>query len=226
MPGVADVLGPQGPLRDVIASRLDTIPYQQHQYDDSHQLEIGVGIEASGLSILPWSEENILSNSPLILVRDVITDTFDPLWEDGTFHSIIADAMSGSDMHSRIKMPRFWLPVSDVAEAIRIIVIENKLPSPGQPLLMAGRRPWWPEAVHAEATHLWNRYSASVKGTHDPSTLEEPPLTPLPEEHGNIARPNLDHIDRHMRKCGEPHGWRPSGSLRLAIMRVFANLYE
>ena len=139
MPGVADVLGPQGPLRDVIASRLDTIPYQQHQYDDSHQLEIGVGIEASGLSILPWSEEKILSNSPLILVRDVITDTFDPLWEDGTFHSIIADAMSGSDMHSRIKMPRFWLPVSDVAEAIRIMVIENKLPAPGQPLLMTGR---------------------------------------------------------------------------------------
>lgn len=226
MPGMADVLGPQGPLKEAIASRLETIPYQQHQNEDLHHLKIGVGIEVSGLSILPWSEEKILSNSPLILLRDVITDTCDPLWEDGTFHSIIADAISGSDMHSGTKMPRFWLPVSDVAEAIRIIVIENKLPSPGQPLLMAGRRPWWPEAVHAEATHLWNRYSASVKGTHDPSTLEEPPLTPLPEEHGNIARPNLDHIDRHMRKCGEPHGWRPSGSLRLAIMRVFANLYE
>ena len=176
MPGVADVLGPQGPLRDVIASRLDTIPYQQHQYDDSHQLEIGVGIEASGLSILPRSEEKILSNSPLILVRDVITDTFDPLWEDGTFHSIIADAMSGSDMHSRIKMPRFWLPVSDVAEAIRIMVIENKLPAPGQPLLMTGRRPWWPEAVYAEAAHLWNRYSASVEGTHDRALWKSPPL--------------------------------------------------
>jgi len=225
MPGVADVLGPQGPLRDVIASRLDTIPYQQHQYDDSHQLEIGVGIEASGLSILPWSEENILSNSPLILVRDVITDTFDPLWEDGTFHSIIADAVSGSDINSRIKRPRFWLPVSDVAEAIRIMVIGNKLPSPNQPLLMAGRRPWWPEAVYAEAAHLWNRYSASVEGTHGPSTLKEPPITPLPRGQDNIVRPNFDHIDRHMRDCGEPNGWRPSGSLRLAIMRVFANLY-
>jgi hypothetical protein len=226
MPGVADILGPQGPLRDAIASRLDTIPYQQYQHDDPHQLEIGVGVEASGLTILPWSEEKILHNSPLILVMDVITDTCDPLWEDGTFHSIIADAISGSDMHCRIKRPRFWLSVSDVAEAIRIMVIENKLPSPSQPLLMAGRRPWWPEAVYSEAAHLWNRYSASVEGTHDPSTLKEPPLVPLPRGHGDIARPNLDHIDRHMRNCGEPHGWRPSGSLRLAIMRVFANLFE
>ena len=49
MPGVADVLGPNGPLRDAIVSRLDTIPCQQHQYEDPHKLEIGVGIEANGL---------------------------------------------------------------------------------------------------------------------------------------------------------------------------------
>ena len=225
MPRVAEVLGPKGPLRDAIASRLETIPLQ-HQNDGLQKLEIGVGIEASGLSILPWNEEKISTNLQLILVRDVVTDTCDPMWEDGTFHSIIADAMSGSDMDPRIQKPRFWLPVTDVAEAIRIMIIENKLPLSGQPLVMAGRRPWWPEAVYAEAAHLWNRYSASVDGTHRPSTLEEPPITPLPVGHGNIPRPNLDPIDRHMRNCGEPHGWRPSGSLRLAIMRVFANLHE
>ena len=226
MPRVAKVLGPPGPLRDAIASRLDTIPYHQQHHGDMQQLEIGVGIEASGVSILPWREEETSSYSPLILVRDVITDVCDPLWEDGTFHSIISDAISGSDMNSGTKKPRFWLPVGDVAEAIRIMVIENKLPTPGQTLLMAGRRPWWPEAVYAEAAHLWNRYSASVEGTHRPGTLEQPPMTPLPGGHDKIVRPNLDHIDKHMRNCGEPDGWRPSGSLRLAIMRVFANLYE
>jgi len=225
MPRVAEVSGPKGPFRDAIASRLDTISYQQWK-GKTPQLQIGVGIEASGLSILPWREEKISSQSPLILVKDVITDTCDPLWEDGTFHSIIADAISGSGVHPRTKMPRFWLPVRDVAEAIRVMVIENKLPLPGQPLLMAGRRPWWPDSVYAEAIHLWTRYSASLEGKHNPRSLEQPPLVPLPRGHDSIVRPNLEDIDSHMRKCGEPVGWRPSGSLRLAIMRVFANLYD
>ena len=225
MPGVAKVLGPSGPFRDTIVSRLETIPLHQ-QLGDSQQLKIGIGIEATGLSILPWNQENKPHKSPLILVRDVITDTCDPLWEDGTFHSIITSAISGSNIPKGIQEPRFWLPVSDVAEAIRIMVTEDKLPLPSKPLVMAGRRPWWPEALYAEAAHLWNRYSASIDGTHTLSTLEEPPLTPLSEGHEIIERPNLDLIHSHMKNCGEPRGWRPSGSLRLAIMRVFASLYE
>ena len=225
MPSVAEVLGPPGPFSEVMVSRLEKIPLHQ-QHGDPHQLKIGVGIEAPGLSILPWDQENKPLKSPLILVRDVITDTCDPLWEDGTFHSIITSAISGSNIPKGIQEPRFWLPVSDVAEAIRIMGIENKLPSPSEPLIMAGRRPWWPGALYAEAAHLWKRYSASIDGMHTSSTLEEPPLTPIPEGYEVMERPALNLIHRHMKNCGEPRGWRPSGSLRLAIMRVFASLYE
>ena len=139
-------------------------------------------------------------------------------WSDGLFHSIIRDAISGKPIPVYPPEPRYWLPVQDVANAIRAMVVRNLFPCSDDPIQMAGRRPWKNGALHSEALHLWKRLSLYMR-IHTPETLSEPPIhiSTLPAV---TERPDLSGLNDLMIACEEPNGWRPSGSLRLSIMRV------
>jgi hypothetical protein len=214
------VKGPNGPMKKAIQDRLTSI--SRIEEGSNNPLEIGIGVEARDLSILRNGQQQRTS-SPCIFVRDVVTDIEDVFWSDGLFHSIIRDAISGKPIPVYPPEPRYWLPVQDVANAIRAMVVRNLFPCSDDPIQMAGRRPWKNGALHSEALHLWKRFRASTMGIHTPETLSEPPIhiSTLPAV---TERPDLSGLNDLMIACEEPNGWRPSGSLRLSIMRVLATL--
>ena len=74
-----------------------------------------------------------------------------------------------------------------------------------------------------EASHLWARFQASNLGEHSPETLSEPPLH-LSDKTDVTVRPDLSELKRSDAFLWGAFGWRPPGSLRLSIMRVFATL--
>ena len=214
------VRGPDGPLKSAIQRRLASLPPISDK--DENDIEIGVGTEAQDLSILKYEQERN-NASPCIILKDVVTDVEDNFWSDGLFHSVIRDAISGKSDSGYPSNPRYWLPVENVADAIRTLVSSNVYPSSSKPILMTGRRPWRCEALLMEASHLWARFQASNLGEHSPETLSEPPLH-LSDKTDVTVRPDLSELNDLMLSCGEPYGWRPPGSLRLSIMRVFATL--
>ena len=214
------VVGPDGPVKSAIQRRLASLPPIENK--DGNDIEIGVGTEAQDLSILKYGQERKIE-SPCIILKDVVADIADTFWSDGLFHRVIGDSISGKSDLEYPSTPRYWLPVENVADAIRTLVCSNAFPSSDKPILMTGRRPWQCEALLAEASHLWARFQASSLGEHSPQTLSEPPLH-LSSKSDVGIRPDLSELNDLMLSCGEPVGWRPSGSLRLSIMRVFATL--
>ena len=218
----ASIIGHDGPLKDEISQRLnDSFPVSvRHR---SEPVEIGLGVEASSLSIFDWRNP-IPTKSPSILLRDVVTSIDDPVWSNGDFHNLIANVVNGNEYRYQYSEPRFWLPADYVANSIRTMVMSGRLSSIERPILMSGRRPWSDKSLFREVEHLWSRFQASRDGSHTVSTLSEPPLQSAPREADTVLRPDLADIDSLMRSCGEPDGWRPSGSLRLTIMRVLATI--
>ena len=53
-----------------------------------------MGAEAQDLSILKYGQEREI-DSPCIILRDVVADIADTFWNDGMFHRVIEDSISG-----------------------------------------------------------------------------------------------------------------------------------
>ena len=163
------VKGPNGPMKKAIQDRLTSI--SRIEEGSNNPLEIGIGVEARDLSILRNGQQQRTS-SPCIFVRDVVTDIEDVFWSDGLFHSIIRDAISGKPIPVYPPEPRYWLPVQEVANAIRAMVVRNLFPCSDDPIQMAGRRPW-------ENEHCILRHCTSGRGS-EPLPWESIPQRPFP----------------------------------------------
>ena len=75
--------------------------------------------------------------------------------------------------------------------------------------------------VLSEIRLLWNRYNASILGTHSAETLGDTPSPAASSVDGRAERPDLAPLHEALLRCGSD-GWRPLTSMRVGIMECIA----
>ena len=112
---------------------------------------------------------------------------------------------------------RYWVHIRDVERA------ENELHAHNEygEYTICGRRAWSQQMVLSEIRLLWNRYSASIEGTHTAETLGEIPSPATSSVDGRAERPDLAPLHEALLRCGSD-GWRPLTPMRVGIMECIA----
>ena len=130
------------------------------------------------------------------------------LWVQG----IIADV--DIEFDSQI---HYWVHIRDVERAEKELLANNEYGT----YTICGRRAWNQQMVLSEIRLLWNRYSASIEGTHTAETLGEIPSPATSSVDGRAERPDLAPLHEALLRCGSD-GWRPLTPMRVGIMECIA----
>ncbi len=112
---------------------------------------------------------------------------------------------------------RYWVHIRDVERAEKELRAHNEH---GE-YTICGRRAWSQQMVLSEIQLLWNRYNASILGTHSAETLGDISSPAASSVDGRAERPDLTPLHEALLRCGSD-GWRPLTSIRVGIMECIA----
>ena len=182
--------------------------------------------------LLDYSTADLLSEGPGFSISFDDSDADIVIGKDLIIHDLLpsrADKWLAPELISWAKgegtagPPRYWLSVTDAANAIaHILKAEVKLDN----VHMCGRREWASEDSKSEFDMLWQRTNQGISGNftaevlfgHAISGMEAKPIADEVNQ-----RPDLDPL--HQLLLGlTGDGWRPLMPLRTALMTLIAGL--
>ena len=136
--------------------------------------------------------------------------------QDDLLNSWVRKIMSNEDIELDSRV-RYWVHIRDVERAEKELHVHNEH---GE-YTICGRRAWSQQMVLSEIQLLWNRYNASILGTHSAETLGDIPSPAASSVDGRVERPDLTPLHEALLRCGGD-GWRPLTSIRVGIMECIA----
>ena len=142
-------------------------------------------------------------------------DVYSP-GQDDLLNSWVQKIMVDGNIESDPRI-RYWVHIRDVERAEKELRAHNEH---GE-YTICGRRAWSQQMVLSEIQLLWNRYNASILGTHSAETLGDIPSPASSSVDGRAERPDLNPLHEALLRCGGD-GWRPLTSIRVGIMECIA----
>jgi len=136
--------------------------------------------------------------------------------QDDLLNLWVRRIISGEDIELD-QTVHYWVHIRDIERAERDLRAHNEIGEYD----ICGRRAWSQQMVLSEITLLWNRYNATISGTHTAETLGDIPSPAALSVDGRAERPNLTPLHEALLRCGSD-GWRPLTSMRVGIMECIA----
>ena len=164
----------------------------------------------------------------IVVIHDLLSPEGNSIrWGDGDLHAWakrIREETPNLDAF-RNTLPRHWVHVRDVCDALCTIIMSESSNSIIGNLNISGRRSWSPESIVKEMSMLWGRYSDSLNYSHTIESLSSVPSPLSQESNIQAKRPDLSLLHKSLINCGS-EGWHPLVPMRVSLMEIFAHAKE
>ena len=189
---------------------------------------IHFGQEGDGNMVIQTPDQKISHPGLVVIIHDLLSPRGKSgHWGDKDLH-IWAEMVREDSLNihtlSNI-LPRHWVHVRDVCDALCTIIMSESSKSIKGSLNISGRRSWSTESIVKEMRMLWGRYSDSLNYSHTVESLSSVPGPLSQEPNIHAERPDLSLLHKSLIHCGS-EGWHPLVPMRVSLMEIFAHAKE